>query len=87
MNTCYHNNYVKTQAYAESLKNVFANMCLRSLQLIGDQALKRCMRRLQQLKEKHLPLKSDAFDNSRYFVNIKLGYNVNVETVSALVFS
>ena len=87
MNTCCHYDYVKTQAYAESLKNVFANMCLRSLQLIGDQALKRCMRRLQQLKEKNLHLKSDTFNNSRYFANINLGYNVNAETVSALVFS
>ena len=78
---------MKTQAYAESLKNVFANMCLRSLQLIGDQALKRCMRHLQQLKEKNLHLKSDTFDNSRYFANINLWYNVNAETVSALVFS
>ena len=29
-----HYNYVKTKAYVKSLKNVFATMCLRSLQLI-----------------------------------------------------
>ena len=33
MNTCDHYNYVKTKAYVESLKNVFAAMCLRSLRL------------------------------------------------------
>ena len=31
---CDHYNYVKTKAYVKSLKNVFATMCLRSLQLI-----------------------------------------------------
>ena len=34
MNTYDHFNYVKTKAYVESLKNVFYNMCLRSLRLI-----------------------------------------------------
>ena len=34
MNTCDHYNYMKTKTWVESLKNVFANMCLRSLQLI-----------------------------------------------------
>ena len=33
-NTCDHRNYVKTKAYAESLKNLLANMCLRSLRLM-----------------------------------------------------
>ena len=31
-------------------RNVFANMCLRSLQLIGKPGFKTCIRRLQQLK-------------------------------------
>ena len=35
MNTGDHYNYVKTKAYVEGLKNVFANMCsLQSLRLI-----------------------------------------------------
>ena len=29
--SCDHYNYVKTKAYLESLENLFANMCLRSL--------------------------------------------------------
>ena len=39
MNSCDHYNYVKTKAYLESLKDLSANMCLRSLRLNGDQAL------------------------------------------------
>ena len=30
MNSCDHYNYVKTKAYVDSLKNVFANVCLLS---------------------------------------------------------
>ena len=33
MNTCDHYNYVKTNGYVYSLKNVFATMCLRFLRL------------------------------------------------------
>ena len=43
-------------------RNMPANMCLRFLQLIPDQALKKCIRCLQQLK-KDSPLKSSTFHN------------------------
>ena len=33
MITCDHYNYVKTKGYVESLKDLLANMCLRSLRL------------------------------------------------------
>ena len=42
-------------AYVESFKNVFGNMtvfAIRTCNLQGDEALKRCIRRLQQFKEK-----------------------------------
>ena len=63
MNTCDHYYYVKTKAYAESLKE----MCLQtyvcnSSNLSLDQALKKFIRHLQQLK-KDSPLKSSAFHN------------------------
>ena len=59
MNTCNHYNYVKTKAYTESLKETC--VC-DSYNLSLDQALKKCIRRLQQL-EKDSPLKSSAFHN------------------------
>ena len=63
MNTCDHYNYVKTKAYAESLKETCLQTCVcDSYNLSLDQALKKCIRRLQQLK-KDSPLKSSAFHN------------------------
>ena len=62
MNTCDHYNYVKTKAYAESLKNVFANMCLQFLQLIGRPGFKKMHETFATVK-KNLPLKSGAFHN------------------------
>ena len=59
MNTCDHYNYVKTKGYAESFKET----CVwDSYNLSLDQALKKCLRHLQQLK-KDSPLKSSAFHN------------------------
>ena len=58
MNSCDHYNYVKTKAYAESLKKLVYD----SYNLSLDQALQRRIRRLQQL-EKDSPLKSSAFHN------------------------
>ena len=55
MNTCDHYNYVKTKGYAESLKETC--VC-DSYNLSLDQALKKCIRRLQQLKNS--PLKYSA---------------------------
>ena len=59
MNTCDHYNYVKTKAYAESLKGTCVQTCVRkrihsifySYNLSLDQALKKCIRRSQQLKK------------------------------------
>ena len=62
-----------TKAYGGSLKKHACN----PYNLYGDQALKRYTRRLQQLKERKLTSKSDS---------IKRGCNLNVETVTALVF-
>ena len=63
MNTCDHYNYVKTKAYAEILKETCLQTCVcDSYNLSLDQALKKCIRRLQQLK-KDSPLKSSTFHN------------------------
>ena len=59
MNTCDHYNYVKTKAYVESSKETC--VC-DSYNLSLDQALKKCIRCLQQLKKDSL-LKSSAFHN------------------------
>ena len=59
MNTYDHYNYVKTKAYAETLKKTC--VC-DSYNLSLDQALKKYIRRLQQLKKDSL-LKSSAFHN------------------------
>ena len=40
MNSFYHYSFVKTKAYVESLKNLLANMCLRSLRLIWRLVMK-----------------------------------------------
>ena len=51
MNTSDHYNYVKTKAYAESLKETCLQTCVCDpYNLQGNQALKKYMRRLQQLK-------------------------------------
>ena len=39
MNTCDHPNYMKTKAYAESLKNVLEACACDPYDLYGDQAL------------------------------------------------
>ena len=50
MNTYDHYHYVKTKVYAESLKETC--VC-DSYNLSLDQALKKCIRRLEQLKRTH----------------------------------
>ena len=67
MNTCDHYNYVKTKAYAESLKETCLQTCVcDSYNLSLDQALKKCIRCLQQLK-KDSPLKSKVITLSKEF--------------------
>ena len=52
MNTYDDYNYVKTKAYAESLKEMCLQTCVcDSYNLSPDQALKKCIRCLQQLKK------------------------------------
>ena len=63
MNTCDHYKYVKTKAYTESLKKACLQPCVcESYNLSLDQALKKCIRLLQQLK-KDLLLKVSDFHN------------------------
>ena len=63
MNTCDHYNYVKTKAYAESLKETCLQTCVcDSYNLSLDQALKKMHKTFATVK-KDSPLKSSAFHN------------------------
>ena len=103
-----------TKAYAESLKNVFVNMFLRSLELIWIPGFKKMHKTFATVKKTYLqnlvlsiiaiaelsnyfkPVLCDFPQHNsskacatyvfRYFANIKQGCNINVETVSTLVF-
>ena len=51
------------QGMRGKLKNVFANMCLRSLQLIGRSGIKKMHKTFATVKRKNFFLKSSAFHN------------------------